>query len=276
MKSSEIKATLKDGGAVFGFMISAIRNIKWGAVLADGGIDYAIIDTEHGQRSREELSDLCTILKAVGISPIIRIPYPVPHYVAMALDTGAEGVLVPYCEDPDVVRHCVSVKRWHPMKGEYLERAAMTGEFVSQKSKDYLEKRHEGHIIIIGIESVPGYKNLDEILAIEGIDGIFIGPNDMSTSLGKPDDYENPEYWEVVDGIITKSEASGRPVMIHQQNVSDSTRAINAGARFILHSSDSRLLQRQMQSDFTALRELAEKKLGRSLSRKVKDTVETV
>lgn len=276
MKSSEIKATLKDGGAVFGFMISAIRNIKWGAVLADGGIDYAIIDTEHGQRSREELSDLCTILKAVGISPIIRIPYPVPHYVAMALDTGADGVLVPYCEDPDVVRHCVSVKRWHPMKGEYLEQAAMTGEFVSQKSKDYLEKRHEGHIIIIGIESVPGYKNLDEILAIEGIDGIFIGPNDMSTSLGKPDDYENPEYWEVVDGIITKSEASGRPVMIHQQNVSDSTRAINAGARFILHSSDSRLLQRQMQSDFTALRELAEKKLGRSLSRKVKDTVETV
>ena len=276
MKSSEIKATLKDGGAVFGIMISAIRNIKWGAVLADGGIDYAIIDTEHGQRSREELSDLCTILKAVGISPIIRIPYPVPHYVAMALDTGADGVLVPYCEDPDVVRHCVSVKRWHPMKGEYLEQAAMTGEFVSQKSKDYLEKRHEGHIIIIGIESVPGYKNLDEILAIEGIDGIFIGPNDMSTSLGKPDDYENPEYWEVVDGIITKSEASGRPVMIHQQNVSDSTRAINAGARFILHSSDSRLLQRQMQSDFTALRELAEKKLGRSLSRKVKDTVETV
>ena len=276
MKSSEIKATLKDGGAVFGFMISAIRNIKWGAVLADGGIDYAIIDTEHGQRSREELSDLCTILKAVGISPIIRIPYPVPHYVAMALDTGADGVLVPYCEDPDVVRHCVSVKRWHPMKGEYLEQAAMTGEFVSQKSKDYLEKRHEGHIIIIGIESVPGYKNLDEILAIEGIDGIFIGPNDMSTSLGNPDDYENPEYWEVVDGIITKSEASGRPVMIHQQNVSDSTRAINAGARFILHSSDSRLLQRQMQSDFTALRELAEKKLGRSLSRQVKDTVETV
>ena len=276
MKSGEIKATLKDGGAVFGIMISAIRNIKWGAVLADGGIDYAIIDTEHGQRSREELSDLCTILKAVGISPIIRIPYPVPHYVAMALDTGADGVLVPYCEDPDVVRHCVSVKRWHPMKGEYLERAAMTGEFVSQKSKDYLEKRHEGHIIIIGIESVPGYKNLDEILAIEGIDGIFIGPNDMSTSLGKPDDYENPEYWEVVDGIITKSEASGRPVMIHQQNVSDSTRAINAGARFILHSSDSRPLQRQMQSDFTALRELAEKKLGRSLSRKVKDTVETV
>ena len=276
MKSSELKATLKDGGAVFGFMISAIRNIKWGAVLADGGIDFVIIDTEHGQRSREELSDLVTILKAVGLSSIIRIPYPVPHYVAMALDTGADGVLVPYCEDPDVVRHCVSVKRWHPMKGEYLEKAAMTGEFVSQASRDYLDKRHEDHIIIIGIESVPGYRNLDEILDIEGIDGIFIGPNDMSTSLGKPDDYENPEYWEVVDGIVAKSEASGRAVMIHQQTIPDSARAIKAGARFILHCSDSRLLQRQMQSDFTALRELAQEKLGRSLAREVEDTVETI
>jgi len=64
--------------------------------------------------------------------------------------------------------------------------------------------------------------------------------------------------------------------MIHQQNIKDSTRAIQAGARFILHSSDSRLLQRQMQSDFSALREVAEKKLGRSLSRDVEDTVETV
>ncbi len=98
----------------------------------------------------------------------------------------------------------------------------------------------------------------------------------MSTSLGKPDDYENPEYWEVVDGIIAKAEASGRPVMIHQQNIKDSTRAINAGARFILHCSDSRLLQRQMQSDFTELRQFTEKKLGRSLSREVEDTVETV
>ena len=125
--------------------------------------------------------------------------------------------------------------------------------------------------------NIPGeYVRYPEILAIEGIDGIFIGPNDLGTSLGKPDDYENPEYWEVVDGIIAKSEASGRPVMIHQQNIPDSARAIEAGARFILHCSDSRLLQRQMQSDFTALRKVAEGKLGRSLAMEVEDTVETV
>ena len=117
MNGGQIKETLKDGGAVFGFMISASRNGKWAVTLGGGGIDYTIIDTEHAQRSREELADLVLILKAYNVSPIIRIPYPVPHYVAMALDAGADGVLVPYCEDPQVVRDCVAVKNWHPMKG---------------------------------------------------------------------------------------------------------------------------------------------------------------
>jgi 2-keto-3-deoxy-L-rhamnonate aldolase RhmA len=235
-----------------------------------------VIDTEHSQRSREELSDIVIVLKSNNVAPIIRIPYPVPHYVAMALDAGAEGVLVPYCEDPEVIRQCVAVKRWHPMKGEYLERAANTGVFPSNKTRDYLNARHQDHIIIIGIESEPGYQRLDEILTIDGLDAIFVGPNDMSTSLGIPDEYDNKKYWDVVDGIMKKTNGSGRAVMIHQQNIPDSTRGINAGARFVLHSSDQRLLQNAIQRDFTELRAITEKKLGRSLTVEVADTVETI
>ena len=276
MNGGQIKETLKDGGAVFGFMISASRNGKWAVTLSGGGIDYTIIDTEHAQRSREELADLVLILKAYNVSPIIRIPYPVPHYVAMALDAGADGVLVPYCEDPQVVRDCVAVKNWHPMKGDYLDRAGNTGVFPSDKTRNYLAERHKNHTIIIGIESEPGYQNLEEILKVDGLDAIFIGPNDMSTSLGIPDDYGNQKYWDVIDDIVKQTEASGRPVMIHQQNIPDSSRAIDAGARFILHSSDQRLLQQAMQHDFSALREYTERKLGRSLSIEVEDTVETI
>ena len=111
---------------------------------------------------------------------------------------------------------------------------------------------------------------------MDGLDAIFIGPNDMSTSLGIPDDYGNQKYWDVIDDIVKQTEASGRPVMIHQQNIPDSSRAIDAGARFILHSSDQRLLQQAMQHDFRALREYTERKLGRSLSIEVEDTVETI
>ena len=276
MNGREIKSTLKNGGMVFGMMLTHARTMKWGAVLAGGGIDYAIIDTEHSQRSRAEISDLVVMLKGVNIASIVRVPFPVPHYVAMALDAGADGVLVPYCEDLDEIRQCAAVKRWHPMKGAYLRRAMDTGQFASDKSREYLENRHKDHILIIGIESEPAFNKLDQILEIGGIDAMFVGPNDMSTSLGAPDDYANPRYWEVITTIIGKAAEHGLPTMVHQQNIPDSTKAISLGARFILHSSDGRQLQNQMQHDFTAIRDAAGKTLGATTKAQMEDTVETV
>lgn len=276
MNGGEIKATLNGGGAVFGMMLTMTRNMRWGNILAGGGIDFAVVDTEHAQRSRAELTDLMVMLKGAGIAPIIRVPFPVPHYVAMALDAGADGVLVPYCEDPEEVKQCIGVKEWHPLKGEYLQKAIETGVAVNERSTGYLRNRHKDHIIIIGVESEPAYKRLDEILAAGDMDCIFVGPNDMSTSLGIPDAYEDDRYWEVVGDIIRRSGDKGVPVMVHQQNIPHSTKAIELGARFIMHSSEGRQLQMHMQHDFGALREAAEKTLGRSVSGDMEDTVETV
>ena len=175
----------------------------------------------------------------------------------MALDAGAAGVLVPYCETVEEVQAVVATAKWHPLKGEYLIRAVTEGVLPSDKSKEYLENRHKESIVIIGIESVPGTQNLDNILEVEGIDGIFIGPNDMSTSLGIPDDYSNEKYTDVLKDIIAKTDAKGIPVMIHQQTIETSAIAINLGARFIMHSSDSRLMQFAMQDQMNQLREIA-------------------
>jgi 4-hydroxy-2-oxoheptanedioate aldolase len=197
------------------------------------------------------------VLRQAGITPIVRVPIPKSEWVAMALDAGAAGVLVPYCETVEEVQAVVATAKWHPLKGEYLIRAVTEGVLPSDKSKDYLEKRHKESIVIIGIESVPGHQNLDNILEVEGIDGIFIGPNDMSTSLGIPDDYSNEKYTDVLKDIIAKTDAKSIPVMIHQQTIETSATAINLGARFIMHSSDSRLMQFAMQDQMNQLREIA-------------------
>ena len=129
----------------------------------------------------------------------------------------------------------------------------------------------QGIFVIIGIESEPAYKNLDAILDVGGIDAVFIGPNDMSTSLGIPDDYTNKKYLRVVEDIIKRCAARKISVMVHQQTIATSTKAIKLGARFVLHSSDGRMLQRIMQEEMNALRKAA----GATTSAQ-KDTVETV
>jgi 2-keto-3-deoxy-L-rhamnonate aldolase RhmA len=251
MNPIKLKRTLKQGGHVFGCMLSAMASTRFGATLEGSTMDYAIVDSEHGSRDRTEIQSLCTMLRHADVTPVVRVPIPKSEWVAMALDAGAAGVLVPYCETVEEVQAVVATAKWHPLKGEYLMRAVTDNVFPSAATKKYLKNRHKDTFIIIGIESQPAYENLDAILDVG--------------------DYSNPKYLSVVKDIIKRCEARGIPVMVHQQTIETSSTAIKLGARFVLHSTDSRMLQRIMQNEMNALRAAAGGKKS-----KAKDTVGTV
>ncbi len=100
-------------------------------------------------------------------------------------------------------------------------------------------------------------KNLEAILDVPGIDGIFVGPNDMSISLGFPDQYDRPEYQTTVKHVIDTCDARGIACLVHHQNPELSSYWINQGARFILHSTDRRALAEGYRTEFTELRKVA-------------------
>ncbi|MCH2658741.1 MAG: aldolase/citrate lyase family protein [Dehalococcoidia bacterium] len=276
MDGINLKQTLSSGGFVFGCMLSGMGTTRFRRTLEGSDLDYVVIDSEHGSRDRKEIQELCQMLRDINVAPIVRIPVPMAHWVAMALDAGAAGILVPYCETIEEVQECVATAKWHPLKGEYLRRAVEENILPSDDSKKYLEARHAETVIIIGIESEPAYQRLDTILEVKGIDGIFVGPNDMTTSLGIPDQVTNPKYLEVLSNIIKKSESHSIPVMIHQQTIETSIKAIELGARFILHSSDSRFMQSAMQEQMSHLRNRVSAISGKDFTGSVADTVETV
>ena len=135
MKPAELKTALKSGRPVFGFMVSSMASMRWGRVFAGSTLDYVIIDSEHGSRDRQLIADTVQQLQSLDITAIVRTPSTDPIYVAMAMDAGADGVLVPYCETVDEVSHCCAKLRTHPMKGEYYERFVETGEFPGEKRR---------------------------------------------------------------------------------------------------------------------------------------------
>lgn len=276
MKPAELKAALKAGRPVFGFMTFAIGSVRWGRVLAGSTLDFIIIDSEHGSRDRGLISDLVQQIQSLDITALVRTPSTDPIYVAMAVDAGADGVLVPYCETVEEVKACCAKLRTHPLKGEYYDRVVETGEYPSEKSKAYLDKRHEDHIFIMGIESKPAADRVGELIDCADIDGVFIGPNDMTTSLGIPDEVENPIYIDTLKKIIGEADKRGLPTMIHQQTMPTSTTAIELGARFILHSSDVGILLRNIQDEFAQLREIAGKKYGDVAEVEAEDTLDVI
>ncbi len=276
MKPSDLKAALKAKRPVFGFMVSATASMRWGRVFAGSTLDFVVIDSEHGSRDRQLIADTVAQMQSLDITAIVRTPNTEEVYVAMALDAGADGVLVPYCETVDEVRHCAVKLRTHPLKGEYYERVVETGEYPSEKSKKYLSERHKNHIFIMGIESEPAANRVGELIDCADIDGVFIGPNDMSTSLGIPDESGNPIYLDTLSKIIAEADKRGIPTMIHQQTIDTSAKAIELGARFIMHSSDAGILLRGTQEEFAELRKITSKKYGVVDEVEAEDTLDVV
>ncbi len=275
MNGEALKAKVRAGGIVYGTMLSAARNPRWATTIAALGLDYVIIDSEHAPRGRSEIADLLAGLRGVDIVPIVRVPIPSSHYVTMALDAGAEGVLAPYCETPDEVREVVGATKWRPLKGEFVRRAVEQGEFPSEASREYLERRNRNNVCIIGIESVPAMEALEDIVAIEGVDAIFVGPNDLSISLGVPDQYDHPTYEAALRAIIATCQARGVPVLIHHQTVDLSRKWLREGARFVLHCTETRAVHNAFREEFGALRGVGEE-LGGEVAARVGESTETI
>ena len=271
MNGEQLKQKVNSGGIVYGTMISLGRNPRWSPAFSNFGIDYAILDTEHSARSRSEVADYLAAFNYSGVVPIVRVPIPASHYVTMYLDAGAQGVLAPYCETVEQVKEVVAATKWRPLKGELAEKAVETGELPSPATKEYLENRNRNNVCIIGIESVPAISNLENILEVDGIDAVFVGPNDLSITLGIPDQYDHPDYEAALREVISKCRAAKTPVLIHHQTVELTQKWLREGARFVLYSSDARTLHNGYRDEFGRI-----KKVGAELGGDYdSDTVES-
>ena len=275
MNGAELKDRVQNGGIVYGTMISLGRNPRWGSAFSNFGIDYAIIDTEHSPRGRTDVADFIAAFSFSGVVPIVRIPIPDSHYVTMALDAGAQGILAPYCETVAEAKEVVGAAKWRPLKGELLRKAVDSGEFPSQATKEYLEARNRNNVCIVGIESVPAIENLENILKVGGIDAIFVGPNDLSITLGIPDQYDHPDYEAALREIISKCQAAGVPTLIHHQTVPLTVKWLQEGARFVLYSSDARSMHNAYRDEFGAIK-AAGAELGGGVAEDVGESEEVI
>ena len=256
MTGEQMRGTLSGGGRAYGMMLGLVRSPRWARALVGSGLDFVVIDTEHSAYSRPEVADLAAAFDQLGIAPIVRIPIPDRHYVTMAMDAGAHGVMAPYCETVDQVKSVTGPAKWRPLKGALLDRAVEMGELPGEELQGYLAERNRNSFVIIGIESAPAAENLEAILEVQGVDAIFVGPHDLSCSLGIPEQYDHPEFEATVTRVLDACNARGLPLTIHFSHLELTRRWAKAGVRLVLHSSDIGLLPAAVRADFGGLREL--------------------
>lgn len=253
MNGQQLATALRSGDQVLGTLIVSPSPV-WPKALEGAGLDFVFIDTEHIPLDRQAVAFLCQLYASKGLAPVVRIAEPNATLAASTLDGGAQGIIAPYVETAAQVRELVGAVKMRPLKGRRLEEA-LDGQPLEPSLQEFLEEYNSQNCLIVNIESTPAMENLDEILAVDGLDGLLIGPHDLSCSLGVPSQYDHPKFKAAVSEIFDRARSAGRGAGIHfwgdlQQEID----WLRSGMNLLIHSGDITLFAKHLKSELNTIR----------------------
>ena len=223
-------------------------------IMADAGFDWLCIDMEHSVIDNYTAEQLIAIIEAKGCVPYGRVGENDPLIIKRVLDAGAKGVIVPMINSAEDARKAVDSVKYPPVgtRGVGLARAQGYG-FNFEK---YARKVNDETTVIAQIEHVEAVNNLEEILKVDGIDGTIIGPYDLSGSLGKPGEYDDPKVHQVLDRYEEISRMADKAMGYHVIKPDGRLvlKKIKAGYTFIAFSLDTLFLGSMCRQELDKLK----------------------
>ena len=217
------------------------------------GLDFCILDMEHGSISYEHLPNLIRACECSGMIPIVRVANNNEEYIGKALDLGAFGVQIPQINNHDSALKAVQYAKFYHKGCRGVCRYVRAAEYSSKNRYDYFNESNKT-MIILQIEGTEGIENLDTILSVPNIDIIFIGPYDLSQSLGVPGDIHNPKVIEQIKIIVKKAMNSNISVGTFVDTPEDAQYWKNLGINYIANSVDVGIFYNACKEIVTAIK----------------------
>ncbi len=177
------------------------------------GFDFVIIDQEHGPTDTETLENMVRAAETSGAAALVRVPWGDRWLIQRALDAGAQGVVVPHVTSVDEARAIVKACHYPPHGYRGLASTARGGRHGNVTLPQHLQNGLDRVTVILQIEDREALPHVREIAAIEGVDSLFIGPADLSASLGQPGNVAHPDVAAAIDRIIADARSAGNAVI---------------------------------------------------------------
>lgn len=274
MTGNQFRAALGSGKSVYGTLVTSSSPRMFDTMVRLEP-DFVFLCTEHIFYNPETLGWMCRAYMAAGINPVVRILKPDPFLATQALDSGAGTILAPYTEDIEQVLELIGAVKFRPLKGQKLKNILLGKEKPGSDLEAYLKKHNRNNTLLLNIESPSGVMNMEQFFSLKsvdgpGVDGIVIGPHDLSISYELPERYESAEFIDLSCDIIRKARKSGVAAGGHngsQGSLQLQMKWAEAGANIIMHSSDVFLFADKYQDDMNQIRCLkGENKIERDKS----------
>lgn len=233
---NDFKTKLNNGDFVYGVFMKTSDPMFVEAVgIAD--FDFVILDTEHGPVSIENQQNNIRAAEARGTVPLIRLKDKSENTIGKALDIGAYGIQVPQINSAEEARQVVKFAKFYPYGYRGVCRFVRAADYSNMDRYEYFESSKD-IVIILQLEGIDAIKNLDEILDVEGVDILFIGPYDLSQSLGIPGQVNNPKVVSAMKEIVEKANKKGKVIGTFVDTLEDMALWKGLGLQYLSYSVD--------------------------------------
>ncbi len=242
MRPNQVKHRLQDGEIVVGTMISEVSTPNIAVLMAAAGFNFIIVDSEHSCMELEAVSSIALAGRSTGCMVMVRPPAKERILMSRALDAGAEGLLIPLIESREEAEAVVAATKYYPLGRRGLGARRVFSNYSTRPFVDIMAEANAETLIAVQIETARAVSNVDEILSVPGIDIAFVGPSDLSQTLGIPGQMTHPELETAITRVIDACMRASVVPGIQAGSLTFARRWLDAGVRFLSYLSDVGLL----------------------------------
>ncbi|WP_127088587.1 aldolase/citrate lyase family protein [Aquabacter cavernae] len=242
------KRAIYEGRQQIGLWCSVPSNFT-AEIVAGSGFHWLLLDTEHAPNELPIVySQLQACMECPQTHPIVRIPWNDPVTIKRYLDAGVQTFLIPMVQNADEARAAVEATRYPPKGIRGFASASRASRFG--RIKDYYDRAEEEICVLVQVETQEALDNIEAISAVEGVDGVFIGPGDLSSSIGYLGRQGEPEVVSLIEASIRRIVAAGNRAGILTPDEALAKRYMAAGTVFTAVGSDTGILARGSEALF--------------------------
>ncbi len=254
MRTNQVKQALQSGQVSLGTFIFEFSTTGIGRIASEAGAEFVLFDMEHTGWSVETIRMLIASTRSVDAVPIVRVPATQYHFMARVLDMGAMGIMLPMVESVEQAQLIVDSCKYPPMGKRGAAFTIAHDDYTGGDVATKIREANDNTLLIAQIETARGLDNVEQIAQVEGLDVLWIGQYDLSSSLGIPGQFDHPDFLSAVERVVAATNAHNKVAGFMPLSVEESQLRLRQGFRCLAYGGDLWLYKKVLADGLKEIR----------------------